>query len=114
MESAKSVMEPVAWIFQMPTGLAMILLVTLHFYVTHMTSHEALKYAEVVSRVAQPEFKAMYAALLLVVSFHAFNGLKAILLDTTAGMKGRKTINTLTILAFLLAFVYGLYLLFSI
>ncbi|WP_290723602.1 succinate dehydrogenase hydrophobic membrane anchor subunit [Archaeoglobus sp.] len=114
MESAKSVMEPVAWIFQMLTGLVMILLVTLHFYVTHMTSHEALKYAEVVSRVAEPEFKAMYAALLLVVSFHAFNGLRAILLDTTVGMRKKGAVSALTTLAFLLAFIYGLYLLFSI
>ncbi|WP_456329388.1 succinate dehydrogenase hydrophobic membrane anchor subunit [Archaeoglobus sp.] len=114
MESTKSVMEPVAWIFQMLTGLVMILLVTLHFYVTHMTSHEALKYAEVASRVAQPEFKALYAALLLVVSFHAFNGLRAILLDTTAGMRKKGAVSALTMLAFLLAFIYGLYLLFSI
>lgn len=114
MESAKSVMEPIAWILQMLTGLIMILLVTLHFYVTHMTSHEALRYAEVISRVTQPEFRAMYAVLLLVVSFHAFNGLRAILLDTTAGMESRKTVNTLITLGFLLAFVYGLYLLFSI
>ena len=114
MESAKSVMEPLTWILQMFTGLIMILLVTIHFYVTHMTSHEALKYAEVVSRVAQPEFKAMYAVLLLVVSLHAFNGLRAILLDTSAGMRRRKAINIFTTLAFLLAFIYGLYLLFSI
>ncbi|AAB90554.1 succinate dehydrogenase, subunit D (sdhD) [Archaeoglobus fulgidus DSM 4304] len=114
MESAKSVLEPLAWLMQMITGLLMILLVTAHFYVTHMTTHDALRYAEVVERVAQPEFKALYALLLLAVSFHAFNGLRAILLDTNAGMRKKGAVSALTTLAFLLAFFYGLYLLFSI
>ncbi len=114
MNSAKSVMEPVAWIFQMLTGLAMIVLVTIHFYVTHMLSHEALRYTGVIQRLSLPEYKIMYAVLLLVVSFHAFNGLRAIALDTNAGMKSRGTINLLTTLMFLVAFFYGLYLLVSI
>ena len=114
MDSAKSVMEPIAWILQMLTGLLMILLVTVHFYVTHMTSHEALRYAEVVERVAQPEFKVLYAVLLLVVSFHAFNGLRAILLDTSVGMRRKGAVSAFMTLAFLAAFFYGIYLLLSI
>ncbi len=114
MNSAKNVLEPVAWLLQMLTGLLMILLVTAHFYLTHMTSHDALRYAEVVERVSQPEFKVLYAVLLLVVSFHAFNGLRAILLDTTAGMRRRGAVSAFTTLAFIAAFLYGIYLLFSI
>ncbi|WP_230972346.1 succinate dehydrogenase [Archaeoglobus neptunius] len=114
MESAKSVMEPVAWILQMLTGLIMVVLVTVHFYVTHMISHDALEYSAVVERVSSPVFQGMYALLLLVVSFHAFNGLRAIVLDTNAGMRSRGTINVLTTLMFLVAFFYGLYLLISI
>jgi len=114
VESAKSVLEPVAWLLQMVTGIVMVFLVTIHFYVTHMISHDSLRYQEVITRLNLPEYKAMYAILLLVVSFHAFNGLRAIVLDTTAGLRSRKTINTLTTLMFLAAFFYGLYLLVSI
>ncbi len=113
-ESAKSVLEPVAWLLQMITGLLMIVFVTLHFYVTHMVSHEALHYQEVIARLNMPEFKVMYTVLLLIVSFHAFNGLRAIALDTNAGVRNRNAINTLTMLMFLVAFFYGLYLLISL
>lgn len=114
MESAKSVMEPIAWLLQMLTGLLMILLVTVHFYVTHMVSHDALSYSEVVSRVEKPEFQMLYALLLLVVSFHAFNGLRAILLDTSGGMRKKGAVTAITMLGFVAAFGYGIYLLFSI
>jgi len=114
VESAKSVMEPVAWLLQMITGLLMALLVTVHFYVTHLVSHESLRYHEVIERLNLPEYRVMYGILLLVVSFHAFNGLRAIALDTGGGMRSRGAVNLLTILMFLIAFFYGLYLLLSI
>lgn len=114
VESAKSVMEPAAWLLQMITGLAMVFLVTLHFYITHLVSHESLRYHEVVERLSLPEYKVMYAILLLVVSFHAFNGLRAIALDTGGGMRSRGVINLLTMLMFLVAFLYGIYLLINI
>lgn len=114
MESAKSIMEPVAWLLQMLTGILMVFLVTAHFILTHMTSHESLSYSNVVERVSQPEFKLFYAVLLLAVSFHAFNGLRAIILDTDAGMKRRAVITVSSMLGFILAFAYGIFLLFSI
>ena len=114
MNSAKNVLEPIAWILQMVTGLVMVVLVTVHFYVTHMVSHEALEYAGVIQRISLPEYKVLYGILLLVVSFHAFNGLRAIVLDTDAGMRSRGAINILTMLMFIVALFYGLYLLMSI
>lgn len=114
MESAKSVMEPVMWILQMSTGLAMIALVSTHFYVTHMISHDALEYSAVIERVSSTEYRLLYGVLLLIVSFHAFNGLRAIILDTNAGMKVKNAINVLTTLMFLTAFFYGIYLLVNI
>lgn len=114
VESAKSVMEPVAWLLQMITGILMALLVAIHFYVTHLVSHESLRYHEVVERLSLPEYRVMYGILLLIVSFHAFNGLRAIALDTGGGMRGRGAINLLTMLMFLVAFLYGIYILINV
>jgi succinate dehydrogenase / fumarate reductase membrane anchor subunit len=110
-ESAKSVLEPIGWLLQLISGIVLAFLVTVHFYATHMLSHEALSYAAVMERLSSAGYKAMYAALLFFVSFHAFNGLRAIILDTDFGAKNRSTVNALTMLLFIAAFIYGLYLL---
>ncbi len=109
--TAKNVLEPLAWLFQLLSGVALAVLITLHFYVTHMTSHDALSYKEVIARLASFEYKLMYALLLLFVSFHAFNGLRAIILDTNFGAKNRGFVNVLCFALFAIAFLYGLYLL---
>ena len=111
---AKRVLEPLAWLFQMISGAILVVLITVHFYVTHMTSHEAIRYHAVIERLSSTNYKAMYAALLFFVTFHAFNGLRAIILDTNFGARNRKAVNALTMLLFIATFVYGLYLLLII
>ncbi len=113
-KSAKNVLEPVAWLLQMISGAILAVLITVHFYVTHMVSHEAIHYNAVIERLHSTGYKAMYAALLFFVAFHAFNGLRAIILDTNFGARNRGAVNALTMLLFVVAFVYGLYLLVSI
>jgi len=112
--SAKHVFEPLAWLLQLITGILLAFLITIHFYVTHLESHEAISYAAVIERLSSPSYKIMYVLLLLFVSFHAFNGLRAILLDTNFGAKRRGFTNVVTMLLFLLAFFYGFYLLLII
>ncbi len=109
-ESAKSVMEPLAWIFQLISGLILTLLITVHFYLTHMTSHTALHYNEVVARISTPYYKFFYIVLLFFVSFHAFNGLRAIILDTNFGARNRNSVNAMCYTAFIFIFLYGTFL----
>ena len=109
--SAKNVLEPIAWLFQMISGLALAVLVTIHFYVTHLVSHEALKYNEVITRLSNVNYKILYGLLLFFVAFHAFNGLRAIILDTNFGARNKGAVNTICFLLFLAAFFYGLFLL---
>ncbi len=113
-KSAKNILEPLAWLLQLITGTILVFLVTIHFYLTHMTSHDALRYEFVVERLSTSPYTAMYAILILTVTFHAFNGLRAIILDTEFGAKYRRVINMLIFLAFLSAFAYGIYLLATI
>ncbi len=109
--SAKNVLEPLAWLFQMISGLALAVLVAIHFYVTHLTSHEALSYKAVIARLSNIDYRIMYGLLLFFVSFHAFNGLRAIILDTNFGARNKGAVNAICFILFLVAFFYGLFLL---
>lgn len=98
--------EPLAWLFQAITGIAMVFLVTIHFLTTHL-EHELLSYESAVSRLGTFEYKVFYFFLLLFVTFHAFNGLRAIILDTEGGMKRRRVVNAAISAAAILALCYG-------
>lgn len=102
--------EPLAWIFQAITGIAMVFLITAHFLTTH-ANHELLSYESAVSRLGSIEYKAFYFFLLLFVTFHAFNGLRAIILDTESGMSRKKAVNIAILVIALLTFFYGIFLL---
>lgn len=110
----KRVLEPAAWIFQMISGLLLAALIAIHLYVTHFSAHDALAYENVMQRFRDAGFKAVYTILLLAVTFHAFNGVRAIILDTDFGARNRKAVNWLLILLFLATFGYGLLLMFSV
>ncbi|AKG91887.1 succinate dehydrogenase, cytochrome b556 subunit [Geoglobus ahangari] len=103
----RRVLEPFGWIFQMITGLLLFAFVIFHLYITHLTSHDALEYAKVVERLSNPAIKAFYWLFLASASFHAFNGLRAILLDTDFGGRNERAVNAMTMLLFLIAVVYG-------
>ncbi|MDI9645492.1 MAG: succinate dehydrogenase [Archaeoglobales archaeon] len=110
-KSAKNVLEPYAWLLQIITGLAMVGLVTFHFLTTHMVEH-ALSFESVSLRFQDYGYKIIYALLLIFVAFHAFNGLRAIALDTEFGMKRKKLVNWSMVVVFLAALIVGLYIMF--
>jgi len=102
--------EPLAWVFQAISGIAMVFLITTHFLLTH-SSHDLLSYDSVLYRMTNMEYKIFYALLLIFVTFHAFNGLRAIILDTEGGMRKKGAVNAVIVTATLIAIFYGLYLL---
>ena len=107
----RQVLEPLGWIFQLLTGILLAILVTFHFFETHLISHEGLSFENVMLRLADPVHKAVYVLLLAAVSFHAFNGLRAILLDTSFGFSNKNAINIVVISICIVLFGYGITLL---
>ncbi len=105
--------EPLAWLLQAITGILMVFLITVHFFVTH-SAHDLLSYESVVERLSDFGYKLFYASLLLVVSFHAFNGVRAVILDTETGMKRKRFVNASVCLIALVTVAYGLFLLFRL
>ncbi|MDW7990011.1 MAG: succinate dehydrogenase [Archaeoglobaceae archaeon] len=102
--------ESFAWLFQAFTGITMVFLITTHFLVTH-SSHELLSYESAISRMKSIEYRIFYVFLLIFVAFHAFNGLRAIILDTESGMKKKRVVNSLIFIFALVVILYGLFLL---
>lgn len=105
--------EPLAWLLQAITGILMVFMITTHFFVTH-SAHNLLSYESVVERLARLDYKIFYASLLIVVSFHAFNGLRAVILDTEGGMRRKNLVNASISLLALIAILYGLLLLLKL
>ncbi len=67
-------MKGLAWLMQLLTGLALTILVAYHFLITHIFG--SLQLEDVVARFH--ELREFYTILLIVVAFHAFNGLSVI------------------------------------
>jgi len=93
------------WLMQLLTGLALTFLVAYHFLITHIFG--SLQLNEVVARFH--ELKAFYAVLLVVVTFHAFNGLSVIAEEIG---RGRLAKAFYVVMAVVMA--YGLLLLLSV
>ncbi len=110
----KKVLEPVWWFFQIITGILLLVLVSLHLYVTHFASEKALDYSSVIGRLSSPGFKVLYAVLLLAVVYHGINGMRAIFLDLTMSDVTKRIVNILSLIVALLLFGYGVYLLANI
>ena len=109
----RNVLEPIAFFFQLVTGALLFVFVMYHLYVTHLAEHDALSYEKVVERLANPGFKVAYFVFLVVVSFHAFNGLRAIILDTDFGARNKRAVDVFCFALFLIATAYGSLLLIS-
>ncbi|WP_457548511.1 succinate dehydrogenase [Archaeoglobus sp.] len=95
-------MRGLSWLFQLLTGLVLVFFVVYHFIVTHIAG--SLAYEDVLKRIVS--LKAFYIIFLLIVAFHAFNGLKVI--SEEYGFKWSKVFYV----AMVVAIAYGLYNLF--
>ena len=98
-----SKVEPIAWLLQIVTGILMVFFITYHFIITH-TSEGALEYLSVAKRF--PALSLFYVILLITVCFHAFNGLRSILLDMNVN---RSAVNILTSILMIASIGVGLY-----
>ena len=98
-------MKGMAWLMQLLTGLALVFLVAYHFLITHIFG--SLKLEDVVARFH--ELKAFYAVLLIVVAFHAFNGVSVIVEEL-----GWKRFAKVFYAVMIVVIAYGMFLLISV
>ena len=70
-----------AWVFHRISGLALILYLPLHIWVTHYVARGPEEFNRVMAAVSTRLFKVVEVFLLAAVLYHAFNGLRVILID---------------------------------
>ena len=70
-----------AWVLQRVTGALLLLLLGLHFWVTHFGTTGAITFDKVVDRVRLPIWFHIDVALLAVIIYHALNGVRTVILD---------------------------------
>jgi succinate dehydrogenase hydrophobic anchor subunit len=104
-----------AWVAQAGSGVALLVLLTVHMVAQHFVAAGGLReYADVVAWIRNPVVFVVEALLLVAVTWHAIAGLHSVLLDL--GLRGRAERIAARVLADLgiVTIAYGLWLLFSI
>jgi succinate dehydrogenase cytochrome b556 subunit len=98
-----------AWILQAASGALLVILLALHMTAQHFVAPGGvLNYDEVVAHLKNPIIFVLETAFAGTVLFHAFAGIRAILLDLGLSRVQERPINiVLTVLGIGL-FVYGL------
>jgi succinate dehydrogenase / fumarate reductase cytochrome b subunit len=92
-----------AWILHRLSGLALIFYITLHIWVINTLSQGPTKFNAVMNFLNSPFFKYLEVGLWGVILFHAFNGLRILLIDFFKGsLKQKKLFFFLIAIAFLL------------
>jgi succinate dehydrogenase cytochrome b556 subunit len=77
------------WVLQRFSGVLILGLLGLHFWVTHFGTAGPVTFENVVERVRLPIWFHFDVALLAVIIYHALNGTRTIILDF--GLTPRKT-----------------------
>jgi succinate dehydrogenase hydrophobic anchor subunit len=71
-----------AWLWQVFTGVALVILLGLHFVANHFIAKGGLRdFADVVAYLRNPIILVLEVLFLIVVTIHALVGVRAILID---------------------------------
>ena len=83
-----------AWIFQVISGVLLVLLLGAHIVTQHFVVKGGLRdYAQVLSYLSNPVVLAVESLFVIVLIWHAMLGLRAVLLDFGFGPRGQALIT---------------------
>jgi succinate dehydrogenase / fumarate reductase membrane anchor subunit len=104
-----------SWMIQAVSGVALVLLLGLHWIVQHYVASGGLRsFDEVASYLKQPVALALEISFLLIVSNHALLGVRAILLDLDLKPKLQQSLDMSLWLVGIITVLYGVQLVFQI
>ena len=99
----------VLWLLQAASGLMLILVLGLHMIAQHFVVEGGLRtYADVIAYIANPLIFALEVIFLLVVTLHAFLGLRAVLLDLGLTPSVARVLDAFLALAGIATLIYGI------
>ncbi len=104
-----------SWLWQVITGVGLVLLLGLHFIANHFIAKKGLRdFAEVVAYLHNPIILMLEALFLFVVTTHALLGVRAILLDFGLSNRTEKRLSQVLTVIGVLTIGYGLWLTWTI
>jgi succinate dehydrogenase hydrophobic anchor subunit len=98
-----------AWLWQVFTGIGLVILLGLHFIANHFVAKGGLRdFAEVVVYLRNPVILCLEVLFLLCVTTHALLGVRAILLDFGLSEPAERRLNQVLKVVGVLTVAYGL------
>lgn len=103
------------WYWQIFTGIALILLLGLHFIANHFIAAGGIRdFADVVSYLRNPIVLVLEVLFLIVVATHAMLGVRAIVMDFGISGQAEKRLSQVLTVIGVLTVAYGLWLTWAI
>ncbi len=103
------------WYWQVFTGIALLLLLGLHFIANHFIVKGGLRdFADVVSYLRNPIILVLEVLFLVVVTTHAMLGVRAIVMDLGISDHAEKRLSQVLTVVGVLTVGYGLWLTWTI
>jgi succinate dehydrogenase hydrophobic anchor subunit len=106
--------RPSSWLSTALTGMALLVLVTVHMVAHHLVVEEVgglRTYDQVLAYVGHPLILATEATFLVVVTWHAMLGLRAVMLDLALPARLERLVRPGVTVLGIVTIVYGLVLL---
>ena len=103
------------WYWQAFTGVALLVLLGLHFIANHFIAAGGIRdFADVVSYLRNPIILVLEVLFLVVVATHAMLGVRAIVMDFGISDHAEKRLSQVLTLVGILTVAYGLWLTWAI
>jgi len=103
------------WYWQIFTGVALVLLLGLHFIANHFIATGGIRdFADVVSYLRNPIVLVLEVLFLIVVAIHAMLGVRAIVMDFGISGQAEKRLSQVLTVIGVLTVGYGLWLTWAI
>jgi succinate dehydrogenase / fumarate reductase cytochrome b subunit len=80
----------IAWLFHRVSGLALMLYLALHIWVTHHVVQGPESFNWIMGLLSSFPFKLAEIALLAAIVYHTFNGVRILVIDFAQGSKYHK------------------------
>lgn len=108
IETKREVRQSLSWIGQAVSGLLLIAIVLLHMLLHHFQAGGLLSAGEVIRQVSNPASLILEISFVVVVTYHALVGIRAVIFDLNLSDGARRTISRLVTIVGVITVVYGL------
>ncbi len=96
------------WFLQRISGIGLVLIIGIHWYLQHITQTPAeWNYATVIVRLSDPIFRTLYVLFLTFALFHGFHGLWMVGRDYLHAKWSRTSMAAVLVTAGISFFVWG-------